>query len=231
MIQGYNSSINDLNGGSGMPQSYANCSSGSYDTSQPLIEGTSRNSGVGIEWGEYLSYASATSDWVRWVDIRNFNITNCEWGVRVFGQNNTFTNIYIYEVSSIDTMAKQYVGCGIRFWGRSATFRDVAGDKWKAEKASFQNVASNCVVYNSAYMAFGVVNGHSNEFSNCMAFADDNSSGQLSSTDYYFDVTNSDDNDIIDCEVERHRDGTTALAHVGHGYVLSGYEDDGYEAV
>ncbi|MEZ6115615.1 MAG: right-handed parallel beta-helix repeat-containing protein [Pirellulaceae bacterium] len=99
---------------------------------------------------------------------------------------------------------------------------------WHKNSASDRNTVKTCVVYNNSYSGIWMADADDNYIVNCKVYADDNSTGLVSSCDYYYLITNSDDNLIKNCDAERHPDyfegqnPSRHLAHQGHGFVVQG---------
>ena len=150
----------------------------------PLIDGGDRANAEGININGAAN-----------ISIRNFQITNCEYGIMT--ESFTSTNLILDNiiVMSIGDINASYSGLGI---GMSYTDN---------------NILSNCIVVNSCAEGISLV-GNNNLIDNCKVYCDEDMTTEAS-TDYYL-VAKGNNNIFRDCYVERVGD----LEHVGHGMGL-----------
>ncbi|MDD5688263.1 MAG: right-handed parallel beta-helix repeat-containing protein [Elusimicrobia bacterium] len=157
-------------------------------TVMPLLDGGDRaTAGIGI------SLISR-----KYVTVKNIQITNYNRGVYGYGaQNVTVANIITTRLGDINA---DYDGTGIKI-GSNAN----------------NCIISSCVVLNAC--AEGIISeaGNNNLIENCKVYADDNTTGEKSATDYYINVSGNN-NIIKNCYIER----IGNLAHAGHGIEFEG---------
>jgi hypothetical protein len=211
---GYNTTFNDLYGGSGMPWEYDDIQP---DTDQVLdgvlnaihaydgspIKAMPKIIGGGIGTGITII---PNQDPVQNVQIYNFEILRCETGVKI--QDCTaclLSNIYVRSMGSRTASGD---GRGILLYN---------ADYCKLE---------SCVCYNVGMHAVNVVAGSdNNDIAYCTVYCDDNTGGSNSNTHYYFQLSNSHDNTFGYCSAERYPDprpyAPQFLTHGGHGYVCA----------
>jgi len=151
----------------------------------PLLDGGDRTTGKGIILKNREN-----------IIIKNIQIKNYQIGLGASGAHNlNIDNIITMNFGDIN---EAYDGKGI-------VFGSLASD----------NTIKNCSVLNAAAEGISIISGNNHHLINCRVYADDNSTGYKSATDYYIHV-NGNDNIIEDCYIER----IGNLDHVGHGIDL-----------
>ncbi|MDD5688264.1 MAG: right-handed parallel beta-helix repeat-containing protein [Elusimicrobia bacterium] len=151
-------------------------------TVMPLIDGGDRANA-----GLGISLSSR-----KYITVKNIQITNYNMGVYGYGaQNVTVANIITTRLGDINA---EYDGTGIKF-GANAN----------------NCIISSCVVLNACAQGI-ILEGDDNLTENSKVYADDNTTGEKSATDYYINVAGNN-NIVRNCYIER----IGNLAHGGHG--------------
>jgi hypothetical protein len=196
---GYHNTPGDLTTAD-IPNSYSTFinNSTSFLSKYPVLDGNDRTTGDGI----YINNK-------RNVMLRNFYIARYLTGVHmVSGQGHTVENIILNEFGKI-AEPNNFSGLGIYLYNGQYT------------------TIQNCFLLNSAQDGF-TISGNNNQVLQCKAYSDDNSTGGISNTDYYFTITMgggtsgkrmSRNNLIKDCYAER----VGNLEHTGHGFCIVGF--------
>ena len=135
------------------------------------------------------------------IEFKNFQITNYEIGIYAWGADNLLIeNVVGMNFGDID---KDYSGSGI-----------VIGSE------AHDNRIRNCIIQNAAAEGIAIV-GDNNILEKSSVYADDNSTGQKSATDYYIHVSGNN-NTVKACYAERIGD----LEHGGHGIGIKGHGEN-----
>lgn len=205
-IIGYSGTLNpaapssNLDGGAGVPDNYVQASG--WINMQPIVDAQNRESGTAI---------TVTADNV---EIRNFDIRNAEYGLHEISANLCILeNLFVYDIGD------NILGGGAGEDGRAIHLYN-----------SDYNLIQNCVVYNSAGYGISSNYGIWNDVVSCRVYCDDNSTGKISATHYYFIFHTGRHNRFVDCDAERYDGPDGAPLHGGHGYVISAYTGSGETA-
>jgi len=183
-IIGYKSTINDIS------SNYMTYGSSLSATEMPLIDSGNRNNGN-------KGWDMNNSDY--WV-IKNIQIKNYQHGVWTGGTSGSDHNVFErVNVTDIGNTANNV----------SSLAFSTDGNKGGVDS---YNKLLDCYAENAVgalYRTFG----NKNLVLGCRGYADDNSTGDISATDYYISLYSGSGNVVKDSYVER----VGALTHTGHG--------------
>ena len=214
-----------LDNGEGLPDSYddidvsnngqlkATRTDGSTIREMPCIQGIDPLTRRTLSNGDFGVTISHPTQDVENVEIRNFEIMDCQRGIDATDAINcVIKNIYI---RNIGDPATTYDGWGMHFTRSDFT------------------LLGNCVLYNTGQVGVCLLASDENDVEDCMVFCDDDEGGFYGMNMHYYFIAerSSSDNDFRRCVAHRFKDSSgDFLDHPGHGFTVQakkGYASSG----
>ncbi|MCA9213312.1 MAG: hypothetical protein KDB27_09620, partial [Planctomycetales bacterium] len=208
-VIGYNTSINDLHNGGGVPIDNAKfkeiVDQGVFNgiLKQPTIWGTSRDTGTGFRVN------NAAQETL----VMNLTFLDFSYG---FSSEGNARYTWIENILTCRTGKDDWPQAQPTCWGGGIIFH-----------SSKTGTIKNCRVRNCAGIGVNITTmSDGTVVKDTDVYCDDNETGDQGATDYYFQIADSNNVEVNNCNALRLNGPFGYPAHTGHGFLFSGWVDE-----